>query len=111
MRASLRELLQAAGYRVTEASNGHQALSVLHRGPLPHVIVLDIEMPTMDGVDFRLQQRRHPDLAAVPVIIYSSAPHTAALADALQASAYLRKSVDVQVILDTVREVIEAGRR
>ena len=110
MRVALRELFEAAGYDVTDAVNGREALAVLQRGPLPHVIVLDLEMPGMNGMTFRMRQLRNPNLAGVPVIIPSFFPQSDVLAGILQASAYLTKPADAQVLLDTVRDVL-AGQQ
>lgn len=109
VRVEIRRQLETAGYQVTEAENGREALAALRRGPLPHVILLDIGMPGMNGVEFRVQQLRIPDLACVPVIIHSFVPSSEAMVDMMQASGYLTKPADTQVLLDTVREVL-AGR-
>ena len=45
----MRHLLEAEGYRVTCAANGHEALERLHEGVPPCVILLDLSMPVMDG--------------------------------------------------------------
>ena len=61
-------LLEANGLRVLQASNGFEALSLLE-STKPHLILLDIAMPVMDGIRFRQLQLRHPTAAAVPVIV------------------------------------------
>lgn len=108
-RIGLRDVFETQGYRVEEAANGREALAALQRGPLPHVIILDIEMPGMNGVTFRLRQRREPDIADVPVIIHSSLPQSDTLASIMEASAFLTKPVDRSELLHTVRSVLAVG--
>jgi len=103
MRLALRELFESAGYEVTEAICGHEALEALSRGPLPHVIVLDIQMPGMGGVEFRAQQLRDECFAHIPVIVHSSMNISD---DRLQAHAYLPKGIDSDAILETVQRVL-----
>ena len=49
IRETLRELLEDAGYSVTEAHDGLQALEYLRKSPAPVVVLLDLMMPRMDG--------------------------------------------------------------
>ena len=69
-RAFLAELLQSHGYPVMTATDGEHALTVA-REKSPCLILLDLQMPGMDGFAFRAAQLRRPDLANTPVIIIS----------------------------------------
>jgi CheY-like chemotaxis protein len=62
-------LLRSAGYSVSEAADGRQALERLHAGPRPGLIVLDLAMPVVDGFAFRAAQKSDPDLAGIPVLV------------------------------------------
>ncbi len=94
------------GYDVGEAVNGRDALASLRRGPLPDVIILDIEMPGMNGVAFRFRQRKEPSMADVPVIIHSVVPQSDTLGGILEASAYLTKPADSDELLRAVRRAL-----
>src|SRR5436305_4151442 len=73
VRAALSELLEDEGFSVEGAPNGREALARLRQGQVhPAVILLDLMMPGMDGWDFRSEQMRDPQLAAVPVVIVSA---------------------------------------
>ena len=60
-------LLATHGYRVALATNGAEALAVM-RQQVPCAVLLDVQMPVMDGWEFRRQQVADPALATVPVI-------------------------------------------
>src|SRR5258707_4885207 len=47
-RELMREVLEASGHRVVEATNGREALDLIHRDP-PDVVFLDLQMPVLDG--------------------------------------------------------------
>jgi chemosensory pili system protein ChpA (sensor histidine kinase/response regulator) len=64
-------LLARAGYEVVEARDGVDALEQL-RTVLPDVILLDIEMPRMDGFELASRVRDDPRLRHIPIIIISS---------------------------------------
>jgi CheY-like chemotaxis protein len=99
VRDSLGDVLGEAGYQVTGAAHGGEALDLLRGGLRPLAIVLDVMMPVVDGVQFRLQQRGEPDLADIPVIVLSADRQVTSKAADLQALAYLTKPTRVEVIL------------
>jgi CheY-like chemotaxis protein len=72
-RTSVREALEEAGYSVVEARNGQQALSFLvSQEQRPAVIVLDLQMPVMDGWTFIELLKRYVGLASIPIIIVTA---------------------------------------
>jgi CheY-like chemotaxis protein len=95
VRNDLRALLEAEGYAVETAENGRAALSLLYTGAAPCVIVLDMMMPVMGGVEFRQEQLNHPRFADIPVIVLSATQESTISADLLRANAYLPKPVDI----------------
>jgi PAS domain S-box-containing protein len=64
--------LKQAGYEVETASSGKEALETAHLRP-PDAILSDVMMPAMDGFTFCREARRDPTLAAIPIILTSSA--------------------------------------
>src|ERR1051325_9438145 len=78
-RTMLRELLEEEQYRVVALANGAEALEALRGDALPNVILLDVSMPVMVGFDFLRFRNEDPQLAAVPVVLVTTAkPHQAA---------------------------------
>jgi CheY-like chemotaxis protein len=73
-RATVRELLEEHGYTVIEAANGQQALNILVSPKAPRIglIVLDLQMPVMDGWEFLKVLRNYVLLAHIPVLVVSA---------------------------------------
>jgi CheY-like chemotaxis protein len=71
-RAVLSELLGIEGYSVIEASRANETWPVIAEGKIPHVILLDLRDPSVDGEAFRSQQLATGH-AEIPVVIMTSA--------------------------------------
>src|SRR5437870_4081718 len=72
-RSAIATLLQSEGYAVIAAGGGREALGLLHGSKaVPHVVLLDLMMPDMDGMDFRRAQLADDRLAPIPVILFSA---------------------------------------
>lgn len=101
-RDSMKFVLEADQHPVVTAANGQEALDTLHQGVAPCVILLDLMMPVMDGMQFRQEQLKDPELATIPVVAYSGHHDVAANVRQLHPAAYLRKPVDPEVLLELV---------
>jgi CheY-like chemotaxis protein len=99
-RETLSEFLGLNGFHVAEASNGAEAWKFLLNSGPPCLIILDINMPIMDGRQFRTLQMGDPGLAKIPVVLIS-ALGPSATAD-LDATAVIRKPIDVAALLHVV---------
>lgn len=71
MRERLRSVLERNGWTVTEAGNGAEALDKVTHAP-PHLILLDLTMPVMDGFSFLHRLRETPGCADIPVVVLSA---------------------------------------
>jgi CheY-like chemotaxis protein len=100
----LSSLLQSLGYTMTCANNGQEALELLNTSKYrPGLILLDLMMPVMDGYGFRIEQKKNPDLANIPVVVMTAGGDVQAKAVSVGASDYLKKPfTDVETILQTV---------
>jgi CheY-like chemotaxis protein len=65
----LRGILTKAGYDVLAASNGAAALELVHSGPSPDLIVLDLMMPVMTGFEVLSALRANKAWASIPVVV------------------------------------------
>jgi CheY-like chemotaxis protein len=72
VRETIADVLQGQGYLTIVAANGKEALELIARRGPPSLILLDMMMPEMDGWEFRRQQAAHPELASVPVVVFSA---------------------------------------
>jgi CheY-like chemotaxis protein len=70
----LATLLGARGFTPIVARNGLEALELLEHSPPPSVILLDLNMPIMDGRTFLARKAEIPKIAAIPVIIITGNP-------------------------------------
>lgn len=66
--AYLREVLETAGYRVSAAFDGAEALEIVYRDP-PDLVTLDISMPRKTGVLFYRQMKAEVRLRDIPVVV------------------------------------------
>ena len=69
IRMLLRAVLGQSGYRVVEAGNGVEALALLHADDDIDVVVLDVQMPDMDGWEILTRIRDDASLGPVPVVL------------------------------------------
>ena len=102
LRDMMAQMLTLEGFQATTAANGREALDYLHTSSKPHVILLDLMMPVMDGWEFRRLQQADPELAPVPVIVLSALD--SARAATVDAAAFLRKPLDFDRLLELVRQ-------
>lgn len=106
-RMLLKAVLESSGYRVLTAVDGQEALVRL-RGELPDVVVSDVQMPRMDGLELTRRIREDKALAALPVILVTSLDSPADRERGVDAgaSAYIVKSsFDQGNLLETVRRL------
>ena len=71
-RNMLAPVLKAAGYEVTTAAGGEEAITLLQKARRFDVVLTDIDMPGMSGFDFAEQLRNDPKTAQIPIIGLSS---------------------------------------
>ncbi|MET0340499.1 MAG: response regulator [Polyangiales bacterium] len=93
------DVLMDDGYEVAHASNGREALELLHSQPRPAVILLDLMMPEMDGAQFREAQLRDPTIAEIPVIVLSADRKVAEKARELGVDTFLVKPLGPEQLL------------
>jgi CheY-like chemotaxis protein len=111
IRDMLSLFLSHKGYTVATAANGQEALDTLGQATeMPDLILLDLMMPVMSGVEFRDVQRQDEALAAIPVAVISAAENLQDKAPQLDADTYLAKPIDFAALLETVERHCGRGR-
>lgn len=102
LRESLREILEEEGFETIGASNGQEAIDLLQRGgePPPRVILLDIMMPVMTGLDVVERLRREGPFASTPVV-FMTAFRTLVKTD--EKTRVLYKPFSIDLVLSAIR--------
>lgn len=108
MRKVLSRLLTREGYHVVTAKDGMEALQLLQED-LPDAVVLDIEMPRMDGFELARNIRDDQRTAHLPLVVVSSrtAEKHRNLAAEIGVNAYLGKPVQDEELLDNLSVLLE----
>ena len=110
-REFLETLLRYAGYEVVQASNGAEALAIA-REQHPDLVITDVMMPVMGGVEFADRLHADSTIAKTPIIFYTATyrdPQARALADSVKVSTVLIKPAEPQAILDAVASALDLG--
>ena len=107
----MRFLLGSHGFEVVEARDGAEGIR-LTRKMLPAVILLDIQLPLMDGYAVAAALRREPLLAAVPIIAVTSYAMVGDRERVLAAGAtdYIEKPINPDIFVDQVRRHLTGPR-
>jgi CheY-like chemotaxis protein len=99
--------------RMTVARDGVQALAMLRNAgredapPLPDIILLDLNLPRMDGRELLAEIKADPDLRHIPIVVLttSNAPADIRKAYGLNANCFVTKPVDLDDFMDVVRAI------
>jgi chemosensory pili system protein ChpA (sensor histidine kinase/response regulator) len=104
MRRVTQRLLERNSFRVVTAKDGLEAIGVL-QDHCPDIILLDVEMPRMDGYEFAKHVRNNPDTAGVPIVMITSRVSDKHKARAIEVGVndYLGKPYQERALLEAVR--------
>jgi len=102
MRSIILKQLKELGFEVYEAENGHEAMSRLHEVKNIHLVLLDWNMPEMDGLEVLSLIRAEPAYKEVRVMMVTTESEMSRVATALEAGAseYLMKPFDREALLE-----------
>jgi two-component system cell cycle response regulator DivK len=106
-RQILRDLLTNAGYEMIEAEDGEQAL-VQSAKWRPDLILMDIQLPLMDGYEATRRLKSDPNLTAIPIIVVTSYALSGdeEKARAAGCDAYVAKPYSPRALLAKIREYV-----
>jgi len=99
-REGMLALLQNAGYKVSSAKNGQEALDLLEGGLRPAIMLVDLMLPEVSGWDFLKYVHGDPVLKLIPTIVVTAAPdeRTSVIADHV-----FVKPVDIPRLMASIR--------
>ena len=103
-----RGLLEKQGYRVTEASDGSEALVMLARGELFSLMVLDLDMPMLGGREVLRAVRGAVATAGLPVVVLTGTRDPESEIELMESGAddYIRKPIDPPRFLTRVKATL-----
>ena len=106
-RVFARTLLEKAGYRVSEAVDGLDALGQLDSSAFD-LLVLDLDMPKLAGNEVLTHARRQVATAGLPIVVFTSAVDASAEADVMEHGAddYIRKPIDARRFMARVKAAL-----
>nr|WP_242039615.1 PAS domain-containing protein [Anabaena sphaerica] len=105
---ALSSYLEARGYQLILANNGHQAIAKAN-SQTPDLILMDIQMPEMDGLEAMRQIRANPQLVSIPIIALTALAMPGDQEKCLQAGAneYLTKPVKLKQLAEMIQKLLK----
>lgn len=106
-RLLLRQALEGLGYSVLEATNGQEAVDLAGREH-PDLILMDLDLPILDGIAATQQIRQRAELEKVPIVAVTAYPmsYTHVKAFAKGCDEYMRKPIDISDLETVVRRYL-----
>ena len=100
----VRTRLQAAGFDVVAALDGEEGLRLASEQP-PDVVIVDLMIPKIDGIEFCKRMKKDPKLSHIPIILFtaSSSGDLNELCQAYGFSAYLKKPYQANDLIHLVK--------
>jgi len=101
------EMMRVSGFRVRKTSKSKPAISMMNDDK-PDLVLLDIMMPEISGLDILRQMRSSPELANIPVIVVTAKSMPADIKNGMEAGAsvYLTKPVGFQELKEAVERTL-----
>lgn len=100
-----RRKLEENGYDVMVAHDGNQALQLLSK-KMPDLILLDVQMPGMNGYTFIMERAKLPQFKSIPVIVLTAHNEMEPLFKRHGVKSYLVKPLKLQELLDKVKLIL-----
>jgi len=103
-----RDVLQAKGYQTLEAVTGEEGVK-LAREKKPDLVLMDIQLPGINGIEAFRQIRAHENTKGIPVVALTASvtPTDRSAITAAGFDAFLGKPIDLKEFLDTVKRLVE----
>jgi CheY-like chemotaxis protein len=101
-------VLSMAGFKVTAASSGRDALRLLAEGKVPDVVLLDVQMPEVDGWETLSRVRADPATSNLPVVLCTvkGLPEDTLKGWTMGCDGYLGKPFDIGGLVDELLSVL-----
>jgi two-component system cell cycle response regulator DivK len=108
----VRRILRASGFELLEATSAREGIAVAEQ-QIPDLILMDINMPEMDGLTATAQLRQNPALSHIPIIALTANLMRNVLDQALEAGCdgYIAKPITVDDLPKQIMSYLENGRK
>ncbi len=95
------------GFEIMVAKNGKEAIELLQNNPIPHLILLDLKLPGIDGFEVMDFIRTYPPTKLIPVVVLTSSTEEKDIQRiyGLGANSYIQKPVDYKSFLEVVKTI------
>ena len=107
----VRDVLQFKGYETLEATTGREGVRMAIE-LLPDLILMDIQLPDIDGMAALAEIRAHPQAREIPVLVVTASvmPHDQQRIAASGFNAFIGKPINVKSFVETVALFVAAGK-
>lgn len=111
IRDSISEVLEVEGYSVSSVGNGREGLEYLRSvaadaSRRPDVILLDLMMPVMSGMEFRSEQLNDPAIASVPLIVMSADNRAIQKSEEMRTATCILKPLEIDDLLTALQKIL-----
>jgi len=107
-----RDVLRARGYATLEAVSGEEGVRVTMEKK-PDLVLMDIQLPGINGIEALRRVRAEPSCANIPIIAFTASVMSADRSQIAEAGfdGFIGKPINLKEFLETVQQVLAAGRR
>ncbi len=108
IRALLANIFKVAGYDVVEAEDGGKALDILSSGKKVDLIITDLNMPVMNGIEFIWEARKLSSHLFTPIFMLTTEAEKSRLSDfeSISTEMWLEKPIQPVIILNNVTKIL-----
>ena len=107
-RKLVRDVLQSKGYRTLESETAEEGLR-LAREHLPALVLMDIQLPGMNGIEALKELRASPETSRIPVLAFTASVMPQDRKEIMSAGfdGFVSKPINIKVFLEAVREALD----
>ena len=107
-----RDVLQNKGYKTLEAVTGEEGVK-LAKEKIPDLVLMDIQLPGINGIDALKQLRADPKTARIPVIALTASvtPTDRSQITAAGFDAFVGKPINLKEFVETVRRLVDGAKK
>ena len=109
---SVKQLLEACGYKVYQFDNGRDFLEALNKGKKPSLIILDITMPIMSGWEIRKRLEENPRWKSIPVVFLTGRTNETAEDMYEQYGVdHIKKPFSIKDFIESIERILDSRRK